>query len=126
MTHAWSSAQTCTLPLPPSANRYWRLGRGHLYPSEEARAYKLSALVRAKSQGMRVMSGPVVLSLTVYREAKRGDLSNRIKVLEDALQGVAYENDSQVCELHAAQFEDPANPRVRITVSQWQPTKVAP
>lgn len=117
--HAWAASQTVTLPLPPSANEYWKKWRGRIVVSNEARAYKMSALVRAKSQGMTVITGDVCLSITVYRPAKRGDLSNRIKVLEDALQGVAFKNDSQVRELHAMQLEDPANPRVVVCVSPW-------
>ena len=44
--------------------------------------------------------------------------SNRIKVLEDALQGVAFLNDSQVVELTAALAEDKANPRMEVTVER--------
>lgn len=105
-----------TLPLPPSSNRYWRVWRGRAVVSTEARAYKLNARLRALSQGMRPVSGPVVLNLVVYRARKAGDLSNRIKVAEDALQGVAYTNDSQVVELHARLEDDPGNPRLVVWV----------
>lgn len=104
------------LPLPPSANRYWRVWHGRAVVSTEARAYKLNARLRALSQGMRPVSGPVVLNLVVYRKRKAGDLSNRIKVAEDALQGVAYTNDSQVVELHARLEDDPSNPRLVVWV----------
>ena len=105
------------LPYPPSANLYWRTTRrGHTYVSPEAKAYK--ARVRWLALGARVkpLAGPVSLSLAVYRPRRAGDLSNRIKVLEDALQGVAYADDSQVVELHALRLEDAADPRVEVTV----------
>ena len=105
-----------TLPLPPSANRYWRLWRGHMVVSDEARAYKHGAKLRALTQGMRPLCGPVYVSLTVYRAARRGDLDNRIKVSLDALQGVAFENDAQVTEIHAKLEDDPANPRIVVWV----------
>lgn len=106
-----------TLPYPPSANRYWRVWRGRPVLSEEARSYKQGVKLRALTEGLRKPpSGPVVLSLVVYRPRRAGDLSNRIKVLEDALEGIAFEDDSQVVEIHARREEDAANPRVVITV----------
>ncbi len=115
-----TSPQTATLPLPPSANDYWKKWRGRIVVSNEAREYKLSALVRARAQGMRPLSGPVCLSVTVYRKDKRRDLSNFLKVLEDALEGAAYEDDRQISELHVLRLEDPANPRVRVRVESFQ------
>lgn len=52
-----------------------------------------------------------------YRPAKRGDLDNRIKILLDALEGIAFENDSQIIEIHARRFDDKLNPRVSIVVT---------
>lgn len=111
-----------TLPYPPLANRYWRKWRNRMVVSDEARAYKVSTLVRAKSQGVQLIpkSKRVSVSLTFYRQARRGDIDGGIKILLDSLQGVAFENDSQVAELHALQLEDPANPRVRICVTEWE------
>lgn len=107
------------LPYPPSANRYWRTDRGHLpHLSDEAKAYKKQvawALV-AQLGRAKPLQGDVVLHLVVFRPRKAGDLSNRIKVLEDVLQGYAYEDDSQVVELHALRLDDKANPRVEVRV----------
>ncbi len=36
------------------------------------------------------------MAITWYREHKRGDLTNREKTTEDAIQGFLFENDSQV------------------------------
>lgn len=111
------------LPIPPSANRYWRMWRGHMVISDEARAYKSGAMLRALSQGARPMSGPVSVSLTLYRKERRGDLDNRIKVALDALQGVAYLNDSQVTEIHAKLADDPSNPRLVVWVESAEALK---
>jgi len=110
---------TFTLPFPPLLNRYYRHWRGRTVISSEGRAYKLGALVRAKSQGMPVLEGEVSLSVTFFRKARRGDIDGGLKCLLDSLQGVAYRNDSQIRELHALQLEDPKNPRVRVTVTEW-------
>jgi crossover junction endodeoxyribonuclease RusA len=109
---------TLVLPYPISANRYWRSvpGRGVLL-SAEARRYKEDAGKEALAAGVRPVDGPVALTVTLYRPAKRGDLDNRLKVLLDALGGgIAYRDDSQVVELHAYRCDDAANPRVEVQV----------
>jgi crossover junction endodeoxyribonuclease RusA len=103
-----------TLPEPPSSNRYWRTFRGRVVKSKEARSYQQAVQVLAA--GRKAIKGPIKLAVRWYRSAKRGDLSNRIKVVEDALQGVLYANDSQVEELHAYRFEEPTNPRLEVEV----------
>ena len=105
------------VPYPPSANVYWRVTRqGRIYVSPEAKAYRARVRWLAMGARLRPLTGPVSLSLAVYRPRRAGDLSNRIKVLEDALQGVAYADDSQVVELHAVRLDDAADPRVEVTV----------
>jgi crossover junction endodeoxyribonuclease RusA len=100
------------LNVPPSANLYWRdrvvvPKRGgkpfvHRYLTDEAKEYKHGTKIRAYAHGWRPIRKPqdVILDVTWYRSKNQGDLSNRLKVLEDALQGVAYDNDSQVAEIH--------------------------
>ena len=113
-----SEAKTITLPYPPSANRYWRVFRGRPVTSAEARDYKLEAALRARVAGVKLIEGEVSLSLRVYRPRKAGDLSNRIKVIEDALQGIAYTDDKQVVEIHALRFDDAQNPRIEVEIKR--------
>lgn len=89
------------LPMPPSANRYWRFvtNRGAI-ASKEARDYKLR--VRAL-YSPRILAGRVAVRLDVY--LCRGDLDNRIKCVLDALKGVAYLDDRQVASLQAEEYE---------------------
>lgn len=96
-----------TLPYPPSANRYWRTFHGRTVVSQEARDYKALAGLLARCSGVEPLAGGVALHLDVYRPRAAGDLSNRIKVLEDALIGVAYADDAQVIEIHARRFDEP-------------------
>lgn len=106
-----------TLPVPPSANDYWRVFRGHVVVSPEARRYKAGVRLRALTAGrQRPLTGPLVVSLIVYRKAKRGDLDNFCKVLLDSLKGIAFEDDSQVVELHSRREDDASNPRVEVNV----------
>lgn len=106
------------LPLPPSANRYWRNYRGRMVVSDEAREYKGQAGWLAKEAGCYPLAGPVGIVLHVYRARRAGDLDNFGKCLLDSLQGVAFENDSQIVELHAHRHDDPADPRVEVCV--WE------
>lgn len=107
---------TFEVPYPPSANRYWRTWRGRAVVSPEAKAYKMGVKLRGLTAGIRPMDGDVVLWLYVYRPRKAGDLDNRIKVLQDALCGLAFHDDSQVAEIHASRFDDKSNPRVVVRV----------
>jgi crossover junction endodeoxyribonuclease RusA len=107
---------TITLPFPPSANRYWRSCHNRVFVSAEAKAYK--AEVARMATGCEPMTGELVLSADFYRPAKRGDLDNRLKVLGDALNGIAWNDDKQIGEIHARQFDDKKNPRVVVTVTE--------
>lgn len=54
--------------------------------------------------------------IAVYRAARRGDLDNYIKACTDAGNGVIYEDDKQIVEMHGMLFVDKVNPRVLIEV----------
>jgi len=102
------------LPYPPSANRYWRNFRGRTVLSEEARAYK--SLIQDKVGEQPMLKGPLVIALLMYRPQKSGDLDNRIKVAIDSLQGVLFEDDKQIVEIHAYRRDDKNNPRVEVEI----------
>lgn len=107
-----------TLPYPPSANRYWRTFRGRTVVSTEAREYKKQVGLICNVGGVEPVAGEVIFRADVYRPLKRGDLSNRIKVLEDALNEYAYEDDAQIVELHYRLFDDKKNPRVEVEIEE--------
>jgi crossover junction endodeoxyribonuclease RusA len=102
------------LPVPPSANMYWRVWRNRMVVTEEARAYKQEVALLLR--GAVPLTGNVSVNLSVYRPRKCGDLDNYNKVLFDALQGLAYKNDSQITEIHSFRQDDKNNPRVRLLV----------
>lgn len=110
-------AQHITLPYPPSANRYWRSWRGRMVVSDAAKTYKLAAWMVAQSAGIHPLAGDVAISVHVYRPARRGDVDNSLKVLLDALIGVAYQDDSQIVELHVWRHDDKRNPRAEVEIA---------
>lgn len=67
------------------------------------------------------ISGPVAVTVSVYRPAKRGDLDNTLKVLLDSLKGFAFHDDAQVVELHASRGDDKVNPRAVVTIEPVSP-----
>ena len=97
------------LPYPISTNRYWRTFRGMTVVSEEAKAYKKQVAQIAQLSGCIKHNGNVSIDITLYPKrnkdgsanAKVIDLDNCLKVVLDALQGVAYDNDKQVVALTA-------------------------
>lgn len=114
---------TLVLPYAISANRYWRTvvngKRTMMVPTTEAKAFRAEVAWLARAAGLRTPStGWIVLDMTLHppepkdavdRIRRLGpswhmhcrclDVDNAIKVTVDALQGVAYANDSQVVEL---------------------------
>ena len=103
-----------TLPVPPSANRYWELRRNRIVVTDEARAYKQEVAYQLNRYAPLV--GDVAVNFTVYRPAKRGDLDNYTKVMFDALNKLVWADDKQVIEIHSFREDDKKNPRVEFLV----------
>lgn len=110
-----------TLPYPPSANNYWRSiisqGRVLVLVSTEAKHYKRAVGIIAGAKIKTPLPGALIVTSHVYRPRKVGDLSNTIKVLEDALEGICYRNDSQIVQHHWYRHDDKANPRVELSIT---------
>ena len=96
------------LPYPVSANRYWRSfvpkgwTRAVVCLSSEAKSYRTECGWIARAAGFRTPT-KAAIALDLMLVPKNGvvmDLSNCLKVAEDALQGIVYENDRQVREIN--------------------------
>ena len=118
-----------TLPYPISANRYWisfyapRLKRVCVGPTKEAKAYRSEVGWIAREAGVRQpTTHPIRLALTLV--PKNGvvmDLSNCLKVAEDALQGVAYVNDRQVKAISLAYGEPDGKGALIVEIDEFIP-----
>lgn len=116
-----------TVPYPPSVNEIYRhtakFGRVVKYKTTEHREYVGAvgnAVRRAQLHDPLIdtfpFTGPVALTIRIYRPAKRGDLDNRIKAIQDALNQVAWLDDAQIVAIHAYRFDDKANPRADLEI----------
>jgi len=59
------------------------------------------------------LSEDVLLDVVYYAEGVSGDLDNLLKPIQDALQGIAYNDDKQVRELKGARRDIDASYKVR-------------
>ena len=103
------------LPYPISTNRYWRVFRNRTVLSSEAKAYKAQVAAIAKQSGQTLHHDDVEILITVQRKANKDgsasrvclDLDNCLKVILDALQGIAYLNDKQIVLIQAQYADKP-------------------
>lgn len=138
------TAYTLTLPYPISANRYWRSfvprggQRAITVVSDEAKAYREEVKWRAMAAGLRPIKGRVQLELRLYpgrpqdwqKRARKDpecwdddvrciDLGNAEKVLSDALNGIAWDDDKQHRRIIKERMvPDENGPRVVVVITQ--------
>ena len=139
-----------TLPYPISANRYWatrvvkakETGRwmAMTYVTPDAEAYRRDVASTARASGIaQPFPWRVSVELDLYpsrpqdwaRRAKRDpigwdddvrciDLGNAEKVLSDALQGIVFEDDRWIWDLHKRRKEPDGEGRVVLRIRPLQ------
>lgn len=104
------------LPYPISVNRYYRNFRGMTVKSAEARDYQAIIRALAMQEGFsEPLSGAIHVEMTYHPKrpkkwtvgtpTRSQDISNVIKVAEDALNGIAWHDDKQITFLAIAKGE---------------------
>lgn len=111
------------LPYPLTTNGLYivvitRSGKQKRMLTKEGKAYKRANALLAKKQGAFLMTGEIKFTMHVWRPRRAGDLSNRVKLAEDSLKGIAFHDDEQVAEMHLYRRLDRENPRIEITLEQ--------
>ena len=94
---------------PVSTNVYWRMFRGRMVVSATAKQYKERVGWIAKVNKLKPLIGEVAVCLVLLPKLNKDrtlckhrlDLDNCIKVMLDALNGIAYIDDKQVVEINA-------------------------
>lgn len=110
-TLPWALLVSDNLHVGPNANRAkWRTYR--------ERRDAMHAAFADAAEDQAPLDGPCALTVIFYPpNFRRRDVSNFLKALGDALQGVAYYNDDQLVQyVYGRQPPDRAHPRAEITV----------
>ena len=97
---------------------YGSNGRGGRFLKRDAAALKQQYWFEAKTQWQyEVQDRPFALRIDFFfKDRKRRDLENHLKLVCDALTGIVYEDDSQIDDLHILRHHDPDRPRTELTV----------
>ena len=128
-----------TVPGDPVAKARPRFtSSGHVYTPKKTAVYEqvIGLHARAAMKGKKILTGAIKLSVTAYmpipqswslkqktkamsgalRHTKRPDLSNIIKSVEDALNGIVYADDAQIDRYGESRKAFSSIPRTEIVV----------
>jgi Holliday junction resolvase RusA-like endonuclease len=111
------AAYSLTIKGDPVPKGRPRVVNGHTYT--DARTVNAERQVRAAwaKSGFKPIQGPVRVSLAFWRlTARPCDWDNLAKLVCDALNGLAFEDDSQIIEAYVSKGIDRENPRTDIQV----------
>lgn len=105
-----------TKPLP--VNQRTMIVRGHQTSSRKWKDTKYALALETRSQvNFSPLTGTLAINLLFYFGDKRKrDVDAYIKIILDSMEGIVYENDSQVTELHCFKEIDIKNPRTVIQI----------
>lgn len=104
--------------VPKSRPRVMGKGTWTFTPKRTVEYEKKVKDIAARAMGIReLFEFGIAIGLEIYKKNKRhSDIDNVFKAIADACNGVVYEDDSQINEMHVFRFAD-ENPRVRVTIS---------
>ena len=116
---AFGGGFSVTLPLPTSANRLWRRGKGgkSTHISAEYAQWKQDARASLRRMDLAPVFGPYRLLIEVS-DRDKGDLDNRIKAVSDVLVSLQLTSDDRNAWEVAVRRNKQVHPRLcRVTVS---------
>lgn len=102
-----------------SQNKY-----GHRFMTDKGKTFK-ETIGWAANEAMRgekwSLDENYSVEISYYFAHDRSDIDGSNKLVLDALEGIMYENDRKVRELHCYKFLDKDNPRIKIIVNFYVP-----
>lgn len=105
------------MPGPPVPKARPRVFRKNTITDPRTARYEMLVKMCARTAGVRPIEGAVHLAVAFYLpDKRRRDCDNLQKSIQDALNGIAYADDSQVHSWQGMLFHDAANPRAVVTV----------
>lgn len=100
---------------------------GRRFTAPRTRAYEQLIADAARRAGATPVACPMRLRLRFFRAtAQRCDVDNLAKSIQDALNGVAYQDDSQIEHLDVSKAIDRECPRVEVEVEPLAASAVSP
>jgi crossover junction endodeoxyribonuclease RusA len=102
------------LPLAPSTNRLWKIGKGgRMYKSPEYTAWLEEAGWMIKAQTKHQITGPYIIHITATKpDKRRRDLDNLLKSTSDLLVKNKIVEDDSECKAIAAEWSDHGTPMI--------------
>jgi crossover junction endodeoxyribonuclease RusA len=111
---------TFTVPGTPIPKGRARFGGGHAYTPQRTKAYeakiRMLALRARQEARLKPFKNDVGLYVQIWG-LRRGDITNVVKSLEDAMNRIVYDDDKQISYLEVERFES-AKPHVTVTVEE--------
>lgn len=117
-----SFAWSMIVEIPPSVNHYLRRGKnGQVYKTEHAKEYQETLGYHAKRIGAKLAEGRVAVEILLVARETDADADNVGKCVLDALQGIAYLDDSQVWKFVVIREPVPVGgrPHIHLTVERY-------
>ena len=114
-------------PVPKGRARVTR--SGFAYTPKRTKEWEVAVFAAAKQARIPKLSGDVAVVVEFYRKSRRrADLDNLMKGVMDALNRVAWDDDSQVVKLMATKLVVEENPHTVVVVSEMadNPDKAGP
>lgn len=107
--------------MPPSINATYKRGKNSFYKSQEAKDAQEAMAWEARIQYRgKPLTGSLRLKIAFYWTSSRRDVDSSVKAVCDALQGIIYENDNQIYDLHLSKTVDRAAPRIEIEIESLE------
>jgi len=97
-------------------------------PESKAEKKRIAQIAYVEQQRVRlpILAGDLEVGMSFYGLRPNADISNAIKLVEDALNKVIYLDDKQICKLIAERFTRfPGEPRTEVEILERLPEQPA-
>lgn len=107
------------LTLPLSTNQLYRVFNNRSILSERGRNNKEAIAWEARAQYRgKPLESDLAVTIDLYWPDRRKHDVDNIKTLLDSLNGIVWDDDGQIADLHTRKHYDKAKPRVEMIVTR--------
>jgi Holliday junction resolvase RusA-like endonuclease len=103
---------------PPSTQHIYKIGKKGLYMDKEFAKLKTyySSEFRKQYKEKAITSNLSLIIEFYFKDKRKRDLDNYLKILLDSMNGLVWKDDSQIQELTLRKFIDVKNSRTEIII----------